>query len=356
MLPAGRCAVAVHVGCGIVMMVSIVLQLNEKLRAARPRLHRWTGRAYVVAGVGALLSLRWLRASSGAGSSKEGDVLMAAFIDVSSVAWVAVTFAGVDAAARRKDFRAHRWLMQLSVALAALPILQRILNALILCPAAMALRCVVCLFRWRTPPWLARWGAPGCSLSLLLDAPVPWAATSHPALASDGVVSADPDRRASPMVLGANGYGESEQAAFGLSAWVALLLILGGGLCCRRTFEERCRSHLGDSDDAAALAVGRTHEPLRLVVPAALGLLRRGALRLAACMCSSSSPRWLTRGCAVILWLALAALAIGLAGIFLGVIVLAVSGAAYTLAVVTALLASVLAAPIFLVASGSGLA
>ena len=68
-------AVTVHVGCGVVMLLAAVLQLDAPTRKAWPRLHRWTGRIYVVAGVGALLALRWLRSSSGAGSARQGSWL-----------------------------------------------------------------------------------------------------------------------------------------------------------------------------------------------------------------------------------------------------------------------------------------
>ena len=77
-------AVTAHVGCGVVMLLAVVLQLDARTRKAYPRLHRWTGRVYVAAGVGALLALRWLRSSSGAGSAQQGDPLMAAFIDSAS--------------------------------------------------------------------------------------------------------------------------------------------------------------------------------------------------------------------------------------------------------------------------------
>jgi hypothetical protein len=39
-----------HVGCGVVMLLAAVLQLDAPTRKAYPRLHRWTGRVYVAAG------------------------------------------------------------------------------------------------------------------------------------------------------------------------------------------------------------------------------------------------------------------------------------------------------------------
>ena len=130
-------AVTMHVGFGVVMLLAAVLQLDAPTRKAWPHLHRWTGRAYVVAGAGALLALRWLRPASGAGSARHADPIMQHFIDVATVAWVAVTAYGVDAIVRRRDETAHSRAMLLSAAIAAQPILQRLLNALLLAPCAM---------------------------------------------------------------------------------------------------------------------------------------------------------------------------------------------------------------------------
>lgn len=219
--PHGRHAIMAHVGCGLIMMAAVVVQLSAPLRSMHPLLHRLTGRVYVVAGAGALMSLRWLRSSSGAGSAAEGDVLMQAFIDASPVAWVVVTFLGVDAAARRRDYAAHRRLMLLSAGLAAQPILQRILNALVLCPLAMVMRSLWCLFMWDSPPWDARWGAPGSTMTLLF-AP---AALRQSSVGAGTALSG----RASPYLFSTDGYGEAEQAAFGVSAWLALLTVLAVG-------------------------------------------------------------------------------------------------------------------------------
>ena len=205
-------AVTAHVGCGVVMLLAVVLQLDARTRKAYPRLHRWTGRVYVAAGVGALLALRWLRSSSGAGSARQGDPLMAAFIDSATVTWLAVTAYGLDAIVRRRDETAHSRAMALSAALAAQPILQRLLNALLLAPCAMAARCIACLLRWGTPPWRARWGAPGGPLSLLLAAPTP----------PEARVGAD--ARASPAVFSLDGC-----AASAMVGWVGAGSGLGSG-------------------------------------------------------------------------------------------------------------------------------
>ena len=211
-----RPAVVVHVACGIAMLLGVVLQFDGGTRRRWPWLHRWVGRLYIAAGIGALISLRWLRDASGAGSAVVGDPMMAGFIDVASVSWLLATLRGLDAMVRLRDKCAHGRAMLLSASLAALPIFQRLINALFLVPLATALRCIVCLCRWGQSPWHARWGAPRGALSLLLDAP------------SDGDGAGALDPRASPRVYSLDGYGESEQAAFGLSAWLALLLVLSG--------------------------------------------------------------------------------------------------------------------------------
>ena len=131
-------AVGAHVGSGVTMLLAIVLQLDAPTRHRLPALHRWVGRLYILAGVVAISSLRWLRASSGAGSSKHGDPLMRGFIDASSGAWLVATAFALDAITRRRDKAAHSRCMLLSASLAALPILQRLLNALLLCPCAAA--------------------------------------------------------------------------------------------------------------------------------------------------------------------------------------------------------------------------
>ena len=279
-------AVTAHVGCGVVMLLAVVLQLDAPTRKAYPRLHRWTGRVYVAAGVGALLALRWLRSSSGAGSARQGDPLMAAFIDTATVTWLAVTAYGLDAIVRRRDETAHSRAMALSAALAAQPILQRLLNALLLAPCAMAARCIACLLRWGTPPWRARWGAPGGLLSLLLAAPTPpEARVGADARASPAVFSLDgcaasatvgrigagsgpgsgaalrpthtppprPHHHPDPLHLRPPArYGESEQAAFGVSAVLALLLVLCTGAVAALSPARRAR--LLGRDDAALRA------------------------------------------------------------------------------------------------------
>ena len=62
--------------------------------------------------------------SRGTTTSRQGDPVMAIFIDVATAAWLAVTAYGVDAIVRRRDQTAHSRAMALSSALAAQPILQ----------------------------------------------------------------------------------------------------------------------------------------------------------------------------------------------------------------------------------------
>lgn len=124
----------------------------------------------------------------------------------------------------------------------------------------MTIRCVYCIVAQGEPPWRARWGAPDGALSLLLAAPAP------PAPPHDRG-----DTRASPCVFSLDGYGESEQAAFGLSAWLSLLGVLGVACWMARSPETR-RSILGDDDDA--LRTGGAAEAGRYLVAAAVRYAR----------------------------------------------------------------------------------
>lgn len=130
-------ALLVHVSCGVVVLLAVVLQLDARTRHARPRLHRWVGRLYVLAGVGSLTALQWLRPTAGACSGRRADPMMQSFISASTAAWVAATAFALDAIVRRKDVQAHSRAMLVSALVAAVPIFQRMLNALLLAPAAM---------------------------------------------------------------------------------------------------------------------------------------------------------------------------------------------------------------------------
>jgi len=323
-------AVSAHVGCGVLMLLSAMLQLDEPTRSRWPWLHRWIGRLYVSAGLGALLSLQWLRSASGAGSARHGDPLMRTFIDCSSVAWLGATAYGVDAIVRRRDRRSHSRAMLLSAALSSQPILQRLLNALLLSPCAMTIRCVYCLAAHGEPPWRARWGAPDGALSLLLAAPAP-----H----DRG------DARASPRVFSLDGYGESEQAAFGLSAWLSLLGVLGAACWMARSPENR-RRVLGDED--AALRTGGAAEAGRSLVDAAVRyarLARRLSSWAGARATCGVRLRCAARGAASALLLALLLVPLPLSLLLFGLLVVGLAALATVLPVAVA---STVATPLWL--------
>ena len=185
--------------------------------------------------------------------------------------------------------------MLFSALLAASPILQRLLNALLLCPAAMATRCVLCLVHWQEPPWQARWGAPGSAYSLLVGQSSRLPSSPQPS-----------DPRASPKVLmSLDGYGEAEQAAFGLSALLALVVILGMGLRYVTASDEWRRAALGDDD--AALSTPCELEPWKHLARAPFEITRRVAGRLAGCASRCVGSRQLTRALAALIWLTLVA-------------------------------------------------
>ena len=108
---------------------------------------------------------------------------------------------------------AHRRCMTASIALASVPLWQRIASWVALAPLAMVLRCLVCSVRDAVPPWGARWGPPGSPVSLLLGRSI-----------ADGEMLADP--RAAPLIVSIDGYGEAESASFAASAWVGLAVAL----------------------------------------------------------------------------------------------------------------------------------
>jgi len=334
--PNARLAIVAHVGCGIVAMLAIVLQLSPTLRIARPGVHRWIGRVYVMAGGCTVLSLRWLRADSGAGSAAHGDPMMPAVIDATSAAWVAATMGGL-VARWRGDTRWHRRLMLFSALLAASPILQRLLNALLLCPAAMATRCVLCLVNWQEPPWQARWGTPGSAHSLLVVQSSRLPSSPQPS-----------DPRASPKVLmSLDGYGEAEQAAFGLSALLALVVVLGLGLRYVTAPDEWRRAALGDDD--AALSTPCELEPWKRLARAPFEIARRVAGRLAGCASRCVGSRQLTRALAALIWLTLVAAFMMLLAGFIAMAGVAVCAFCFLLAMGTSFVVTL---PLCLVVGG----
>ena len=152
-----RVAVTAH-AFGVVMLLAVVLQLDARTRKAYPRLHRWTGASTSRRGSApARAALAALVV--GRRSARQGDPLMAAFIDSATVTWLAVTAYGVDAIVRRRDETAHSRAMVLSGARRAAH------------PAAAAQRAAARRARWRraaSPACSAgarrrgaRWGAPG---------------------------------------------------------------------------------------------------------------------------------------------------------------------------------------------------
>ncbi|KAL1529101.1 hypothetical protein AB1Y20_000061 [Prymnesium parvum] len=261
---AAALAVMVHVSCGVVMLLAIVLQLDAPTRHARPRLHRWIGRLYVLAGAASLTALQWLRPTAGACSGRRADPMMQSFISASTVAWVAATAFALDAIIRRHDVQSHSRAMLVSALVAAVPIFQRVLNALLLAPAAMALRCAYCWIVHAQLPFHARWGDPA-DLSSLMFGPA----------APDGVKD-----RSSPLVFTLDGYGESEHAAFGVSAWLALLLVLGAPAACWLSPPVR-EEILGVAD--GALHAAETAELPRLAATYSLSYLRKAVRLSAAC-------------------------------------------------------------------------
>jgi hypothetical protein len=168
--------------------------------------------------------------------------------------WVLSTSYAVVVIAVRRDVTAHSRAMLLSAFFTAMPILQRLFN-FFAAPLAIAIRCFVCLLRWDLPPWEARFGPPGSPHSLMMDPPL-----GHDTeQARKGIV----DPRASPRAFSLDGYGEAEQAVFGVSAWLALAYV---ALCFGYAvfLSSRGEEFLFGPDDSA-LRSAQALQPLRAV-------------------------------------------------------------------------------------------
>lgn len=99
-----------HMIAGPIALLLGPWQFFPRLRARRPKLHRWTGRTYVAAclisGVGALFTAPF---ASGGPIASVGFTILA-------VLWIATTFTGWRAAVAQ-DFELHRMLMRFSYAM-----------------------------------------------------------------------------------------------------------------------------------------------------------------------------------------------------------------------------------------------
>lgn len=104
-----------HIFGGTLLMLIAVAQLWPWLRRTRPRLHRWSGRLYVLAGL-PMVGL----ASLMIGPLAHGGTAVAFNNVVWALGWSAFTLLGY-AAARRKDFARHReWMLRSVVLLYAI--------------------------------------------------------------------------------------------------------------------------------------------------------------------------------------------------------------------------------------------
>lgn len=99
-------AFLLHIGLAPVALVLMPLQLLPRLRTRRPRLHRWTGRAYAVA-IG-------LSGTSGlvlALGTEAGPVAGAGFASL-AVLWLATTALGIGFAMRSDTARHREWMLR----------------------------------------------------------------------------------------------------------------------------------------------------------------------------------------------------------------------------------------------------
>jgi hypothetical protein len=300
-------AVVSHVSFGAIMLCLATLQLDKSFRRQYPHYHRWCGRFYVVSGVFCVISLLILRASAGAGSAPTGrSQALAVFIDISVTLWVLATVTGVIAAMCKK-YDMHRDFMVFSVALACVPIAQRVFSWGLMTPAALLLRALVCLPA-NVYPWSTRWGPPGSTTSLLLGS------------CTDCAVASSSDPRACPLLYSLDGYGEGEQASFAASAWAGLAVVVSWGL--PRVLKHvmgRCGSPLegdvkydADADLLSSLSYADTWRREKDRVAAIMGMPGRCVESLLnQCPADFSSSRGKRHGRSVLAWLGWAVFVVG---------------------------------------------
>lgn len=102
-------AMVLHVVGGSAMLILGLTQFSASLRRRAPRLHRWLGRALLALGAGFALSGLWMNASPLALPESQ---LHDGAQNIMSAAFLAVAALGL-AAARRRDFPAHRaWMLR----------------------------------------------------------------------------------------------------------------------------------------------------------------------------------------------------------------------------------------------------
>ena len=99
-------AFLLHIGLAPVALALMPLQLMPRLRARRPRLHRWTGRAYAVA-VG-LSGTAGLVLALGTEAGPEAGAGFASL----AVLWLATTALGIGFAMRGDTVRHREWMLR----------------------------------------------------------------------------------------------------------------------------------------------------------------------------------------------------------------------------------------------------
>ena len=106
-------AIIAHVAAGVVCLSCGLMQFDRELRRARPALHRWTGRLYIVTGLVCVGSLQLLLPTVAQGRGKEGDGALQVMVNTTSVLWVVATSVALYKAAVQRDFTGHkRWMMR----------------------------------------------------------------------------------------------------------------------------------------------------------------------------------------------------------------------------------------------------
>ncbi len=121
-----------HILLGPLALLLVPVQLSTRLRAARPRLHRWLGRTYALCVLGGGLSAVALA------TRIEASAFAAIGFACLGLVWVGCTAMGVQAALTRR-FDAHRRWMLRSAALAFAAVTLRIMMPVLIAGGGMTI-------------------------------------------------------------------------------------------------------------------------------------------------------------------------------------------------------------------------
>ena len=145
-------AITCHIFAGGLALSLCVFQFNKSLRQRFPTMHRWNGRLYVLTGTACVFALQPPQKVVGQGNPMSArtttNLYMQAMVIASSLLWLVFTGRGV-LAARQRQFQHHKLWMMRSAAVLSVPMTQRFLSAVWLCPSCIGLHLLFYGWRWQ---------------------------------------------------------------------------------------------------------------------------------------------------------------------------------------------------------------